>query len=187
MDHPIMKHQLLLPMVFLLACSAGTPSEVTGPTMRPGQDCLRCHEKDSEEGAPEWFIAGTVFPTKNAPFDQGVPGATVIVTDPQGKEIRLTSNEVGNFYWPMPVEKPYRVAIEYQGQRLNMPFPPPSGACNACHSSIPIGGTEGRLYVPGVHPSRATCADERTIVFPGPGNTYNCSPGRCVDGMCQLP
>ncbi|HET9930380.1 MAG TPA: carboxypeptidase-like regulatory domain-containing protein [Polyangiaceae bacterium] len=122
----------------------------TGPLMRPGDDCSRCHAEGSPyPSAPRWSLAGTVFPKPDSPANEGVAGVTVTVTDDAGALVTtLISNEVGNFYTAAPLPKPFRVALEYQGKRIEMPCPPPAGNCGACHSLPPIGGPLGRIAVP---------------------------------------
>ncbi|MBM4362712.1 MAG: carboxypeptidase regulatory-like domain-containing protein [Deltaproteobacteria bacterium] len=118
--------------------------------MRPGSDCRRCHSKDSDyPSAPEWTLAGTVYPLADSPAEDGVEGVTVKVTAPDGAEVlSLTTNRVGNFYTSKPLPADYRVALEYQGERIEMPCPPPSGGCAKCHGQPPIGEAPGRIYVP---------------------------------------
>jgi hypothetical protein len=163
-------------------CSAEQPEagEVVGPTMRPGQDCLRCHSEGSGQGAPPWSVAGTVFPHKQAAAGEGASGVRVLVTDVRGRNVELVSNDAGNFYTDVPLEIPLHVAIEHDGQRREMPLRAPSGACNACHSPQPIGGTEGRLYRPDAHPTRAACADESAVELPTADGRYSCAPYRCI-------
>jgi hypothetical protein len=169
--------------MLLAACSAAEPepvAEVTGPLMRPGQDCLRCHSERGTVGAPPWSVAGTVFPERGAAADTGVSGVRVFVSDARDRSVELSSNSAGNFYTDEPLEVPLRVAIEYQGRRREMPMRAPSGGCNACHSAQPIGGTEGRLYLPDAHASRASCDGESALVLPSADGRYGCGPDRCV-------
>jgi hypothetical protein len=81
---------------------------------------------------------------------------TVELSDAEGQLIeRLLTNEVGNFYTATPLPSGFRVALEHQGQRIEMPCPPPAGLCNACHADPPIGQAPGRIYVPqGADPAR---------------------------------
>mgnify|MGYP001544598329 CR=1 FL=1 len=71
------------------------PGVKEGPTHRPGQHCTTCHGGDGP-GDPQWSVAGTIFKYKG----QTIPevGAQVTVTDKNGSQIVLTSNEAGNFY-----------------------------------------------------------------------------------------
>lgn len=141
----------------LAACGAEEPAgEYTGPLMRPGQDCLSCHSSDSGRGAPTWSAAGTVYAKADAKADEGVAGVEVILSQPDGTLIeKLVSNSVGNFYTATPLPRGFKVALEYQGQHIAMPCPPPAGLCNFCHSDPPNGNAPGRIYVPqGADPER---------------------------------
>jgi hypothetical protein len=143
--------------VGVAACGTeAEPGEYTGPLMRPGQDCLSCHSADSGRGAPTWSAGGTVYAKADAKADEGVEGVDVILSDADGKLIeKLVTNSVGNFYTPTPLPRGFKVALEYQGQRIEMPCPPPAGLCNLCHSDPPTGAAPGRIYVPqGADPGR---------------------------------
>lgn len=139
----------------LAACSgdSGDGGEfgfATGPLMRPGEDCDFCHRPDSQyETAPHWSLAGTVYPRADSAPHDGVPGVKVLVSDGDGRPVlELTTNAVGNFYTAAELPEPYYVALEYQGERIEMPCPPPSGGCAKCHRRPPNGAAPGRLFVP---------------------------------------
>lgn len=121
----------------------------TGPLMKPGEDCLRCHAAGSNyPQAKHWSLAGTVYPTPSAEVSSGVAGAHVLVSAADGTLLEtLTTNAVGNFYTANAFPSSYRIAVEYEGQRVEMPCPPPAGNCGACHSLPPIGGAPGRIAV----------------------------------------
>lgn len=151
------RHVALLALPLLLAACGSdggastdtSATEATGPTMRPGENCLRCHSPGTKERAPPWSAAGTIFTRREADRVEGVEGVTVSITGAGGERVELTTNAVGNFYTRTPLTKPYRVAIEYQGRRKEMPIEAPAGSCNACHSwPDPTGGAPGRIYVP---------------------------------------
>lgn len=131
------------------------PGFATGPLMRPGDDCLRCHSAGSKyPEAKHWTLAGTIFPRADASSTEGVAGASLIVSTPDGKPVlTLVSNSVGNFYTDVALPSGFRVAVEFGGERIDMPCAPPAGNCAACHSLPPIGGPTGRIYVPGGGPS----------------------------------
>jgi len=122
----------------------------TGPSMQPGDDCLRCHAPGSTyPTAPHWSLAGTVYPRPDAPATAGVQGADVVVTTEAGALLEtLTTNSVGNFYSTTPLPEGFRVSVHYQGASIEMPCPPPAGNCGACHSVPPIGGPSGRISIP---------------------------------------
>lgn len=141
----------------LVACGAEpsapetgiSATEIRGPTMRPGENCLRCHSPTGGVGAPTWSAAGTVYDARDADRDAGVEGVTVIITGAGGERVRLVTNEVGNFFTDVPLTKPYRVLLEREGRQVEMPIPAPAGSCNACHSwPDRSGGAPGRIYAP---------------------------------------
>ena len=119
-----------------------------GGRMLPGSDCMACHRagSDSEVGrdGPFFTAAGTLY--DNVYGDQPVAGATVRITDAEGKVVELTTNAVGNFYTSEPLTAPLRAEVERDGRRLEMPDPVDSGACTTCHRCDGMGG--GKLYAP---------------------------------------
>ncbi len=124
---------------------------MTGPLMRPGDNCLRCHrsERSDYPTAPAWTAAGTVFPGPDSPTTDGVPDVNVLLLDGAGTLIEtLVTNAAGNFYTQTAVPQGFRVALEYEGERIDMPCAPPTGGCAACHSEPAIGGAPGRLFIP---------------------------------------
>jgi hypothetical protein len=133
----------------VLACGEPeSPGELTGPLMRPGEDCLSCHSENSGRGAPVWSAAGTVYARPDAKAHEGVSGAEVLLSDAEGALLaRLTTNSVGNFYTPLPLPRGFRIAVEYEGQRIEMPCSPPGGLCNFCHGDPPAGRATGRIHV----------------------------------------
>jgi hypothetical protein len=152
-------HGLALSVLGLAACSAHSDAETdgdgvfgfeTGPLMRPGEDCDFCHRPGSQyDTAPHWTLAGTVYPRADSAANAGVAGVKVIVSQPEGDEVlTLTTNAAGNFYTDARLPSPYRVALEYQGERIEMPCPPPSGGCAKCHRRPPNGFAPGRLFIP---------------------------------------
>jgi hypothetical protein len=143
----------ILVAAFALAACGGSGETTTdptqpGPLMMPGDNCLRCHNPISDTGAPPWSAGGTVFPATDAKTTDGVMGAVVEITDAQGKVVKLTTNEAGNFYTAEALEAPLRVALTHDGKRIEMPVDAPAGSCNACHSLPPVGGAPGRIHLP---------------------------------------
>ncbi len=124
--------------------------------MRPGEDCLSCHSEGSGRSAPIWSAGGTVYARADAAANEGVSGVRVMLSSSDGELIEtLTTNSAGNFYTATPLPPAFQVALEYQGEQIAMPCPPPAGLCNACHSDQPIGQAPGRIYVPqGADPMR---------------------------------
>jgi mono/diheme cytochrome c family protein len=123
----------------------------TGPMMQPGDNCLRCHrdERTDYPSAPVWTAGGTVFPGPDSPTGDGIANVAVIFSDVDGGVIEtLMTNAAGNFYTPRELPLGFRVALEYEGERIEMPCAPPSGGCAACHTEPAIGGAPGRLFIP---------------------------------------
>jgi hypothetical protein len=143
----------LLAAVAIAAC---TPSD--GPTMLPGDDCLRCHggptgeARAAQENLPvrhatDWSLAGTVYPDAQSDANAGIEGVDVEVADANGFAFTLHSNVVGNFYSAETVAFPLQVCVAQNGTRSCMESPVPHGACNFCHTLPPRVSAEGRIAV----------------------------------------
>jgi hypothetical protein len=127
--------------------------------MLPGANCMNCHVagKLEDKTGSGWTkrgpleddelfftIAGTAFADR---YGSGAAsGATVRVTDSQGKVVTLTSNAAGNFYSTEPVVPPLTAEIERNGQVRSMGSQATTGACNSCHYCE--GPPGGKLYAP---------------------------------------
>ena len=133
---------LALALVGTAACGIPDHSAV----MRPGEDCLACH---NGQVAPDWTVAGTVFSNANAPLEGGIPDAQILITDANKRTLTLTSNAAGNFYTSEMLDFPLHVEIQRGTWRMAMASSPSSGSCNSCHS-IPKGNPDvpGRLFIP---------------------------------------
>lgn len=140
----------------ITACDGAAPDQAdtydpaaTGPLMRPGENCLRCHEPGFGDDAPTWSFGGTVysFADEEDRINGGLEGAVLTVTDAEGTEVSVTSNERGNFHYPEGLVAPFLVKLEYDGMVTEPAYPMPAGSCNACHSHpSPVGGAPGRIY-----------------------------------------
>ncbi len=127
-----------------------------GPTMRPGEDCLRCHGGSpyanvgggETRHATPWSLAGTVYPTAGAAASAGIEGVDVQVTDASGATFVLHSNLVGNFYSAEKVAFPIRVCVARNGATRCMESSSPNGACNGCHAVPGRGEADGRIAAP---------------------------------------
>jgi hypothetical protein len=123
--------------------------EATGPLMRPGNNCLRCHSPGGEAAARPFSFGGTVFPRADSELCAGVEGVTIRVTDVTGKRISVVSNQAGNFWSAEPLTPPLSVEAELEGRVVTMPVTTPTGGCALCHSwPDPVGGAAGRLRAP---------------------------------------
>lgn len=119
-----------------------------GPLMRAGDNCLACHGEGRSGSSVKWSFGGTVYPARKSGLDEGVGGATIVLKDANGKEVRVTANSVGNFWSEVPLKAPFDVQIEQGGKVRKMPIPAPAGSCNACHAASPLGGAEGAIIPP---------------------------------------
>jgi hypothetical protein len=152
---------LALAWVLLSLAACGAPAtealvaQEFGPTMRPGANCLRCHVQGSAERGPSgspppvFHAAGTVYPSIESAADEGLEGVTVRLTALDGGVVELRTNAVGNFYTTIPIDPETRPELSYEGRVLRMGARlPPLAACNACHSTPPVGGAPGRIQAP---------------------------------------
>ena len=119
----------LLALVMFAACGN------EGPTMRPGEDCTKCHS---------YKVAGTVFPSASAAASGGIANITVTLVDSAQKTITLTSNSAGNFYTDQSIAWPASVSVTQGSTTVSMIKPLTGGACNSCH--VPDG--QGRVHLP---------------------------------------
>jgi hypothetical protein len=101
--------------------------------MRPFEDCLGCHS--SAGSAKAWTVAGT-----------WAKGATIAVTDANGKTVTLHGNEVGNFYTRESLVGPLTVSVDGNVMPASA-NPQQYGGCNACHRAETI--TVGPEMAPG--------------------------------------
>jgi hypothetical protein len=122
---------VLAPVVAALLLSGCVPAE--GPMMKPGADCLACHDGGT---ARRWTVAGT----------WGGQGNHVAIQDANGKSLGLTTNDAGNFYTAESLVFPLQVSVN------GTPMPgglsaSQGGSCNRCHA----GGAAatGPLMLPG--------------------------------------
>jgi hypothetical protein len=126
-----------------------TRGEEGSELMHPGRACLACHATND---GPELAIAGTAFPSAHEPDDcNGVgkdSGVSVVITDADGVEHRLSVNAAGNFKLEGRFAFPYHAQIEARGLLRAMVSPQLSGDCNGCHSQQGSNGAPGRIVAP---------------------------------------
>ena len=148
-------HRIYLPLALTLLGACGGIDGLGGSAaMKPGEDCLRCHQANGRATFPTFSVAGTIFGAADAPPDEGLSQAEILVTDATGKQLTLRSNGVGNFYTAEPLQPPLQVAAQWGRVRMTMLEPPPSGACNSCHQvpgpqvTAGFAAPPGRIFVP---------------------------------------
>jgi len=131
------------------ALGGEAPGVQKGPTHRPGQPCITCH--DGSLGSPEHFsVAGTVF--LNADDKTPAENATVNLLSADGTSWPATTNSVGNFYVTpkqfTPVY-PMTVSVDYTGRPTTKmkSHVGRDGSCADCHTD-PAGPTSaGHVFV----------------------------------------
>jgi hypothetical protein len=127
-----------------------------GPTHRPGEPCLLCHD---------FALAGTVY--QRATDTAGVAGAQVSVTDDRGHAFTATTNQVGTFYVtvdgatssptargeghltiPWSLAFPLRVSVARGGLTKKMrSFIHREAGCGECHKPAKGAASAGRIFV----------------------------------------
>jgi len=116
------------------ALGGEAPNVNEGPTHRPGEPCLRCH--DGAFGDPEQFsVAGTIY---RAPADAtGADGVRVVMTDAKGSTFAAVTNSAGNFYVTpndFTPTYPMQARIESGSTKVSMlTLIARDGACSGCH------------------------------------------------------
>lgn len=117
--------------------------------MEPGHACISCH---SQQGAPTFTVAGTVFPTGHEPDDcNGSPagGAVVTVTDAKGATATFTASTVsGNFHGSSQLTFPITATVTFKGRTRAMSTAVATGDCNSCHTQGGASAAPGRVTLP---------------------------------------
>jgi hypothetical protein len=127
-------------------------ADETGSTMAPGQACISCHQASGGE-APNFVIAGTLYPTGHEPNNcngvSGTAGARVVITGNSGTSIALTPNSAGNFTSSTALSPPYmaKVVNAANAERV-MSSTTSTGDCNLCHTQTGASGAPGRVTLP---------------------------------------
>lgn len=140
------------PNVGVRCTSGSTGNRREGPTMRPGDTCIRCHADEGE--GPIFDAAGTVYSTLREPTPcVGASGApepiTVELKDKNGKTFRMSVNSAGNFSLEdSSFTPPYTARVLAGGRERVMKGAQVSGECNGCHAEPPAGGAPGRVLAP---------------------------------------
>jgi len=144
-----------------VVCTSGTTwaggRNHGSPVMNPGLPCIACHANNrgddaaptDDDGAPQFAIAGTVYPTGHEPNRcNGSPTGSVEVTDASGRVTTLAANSAGNFFTTSKIVFPIHVAVIANSKRRAMVSSPPVGDCNSCHTQAGANGAPGRITLP---------------------------------------
>jgi hypothetical protein len=97
-----------------------------------GQECQGCHAPGG--GAPTFYLAGTLY--NSATGTAAVAGATINVTDANGKKVKIVSANNGNFWTTTTLAFPVKVDASLCPSTVPMVATVGgNGACNNCHNS----------------------------------------------------
>lgn len=96
-----------------------------------GQECQGCH---GGGGAPRFYVGGTLYSA--ATGGAAVAGATINVTDANGKTVKIVSANDGNFWTTTVLAYPIKVDASLCPSTVAMSATVSgNGACNNCHNS----------------------------------------------------
>jgi hypothetical protein len=132
-------------------CTSGRTSNVSeGANMAPGQACMACHATNE---APDFTIAGTVYPTAHEPNNcvdsvASAAGATVVIVDGANRTFTLPVNAVGSFYSTTRITTPFRAKVVVGTSERVMTAAQTSGDCNGCHTQNGASSAPGRILLP---------------------------------------
>lgn len=130
-----------------------TDGDEPSTLMRPGVACNECHLASG--GAPEFAIAGTVYPTLHEPDDcygaSGAMGEVLLrITGSDGAVLDLPVGTSGNFYASISagIVFPVRAEVVFDGRIRTMCAWQTNGDCNTCHTETGTNGAQGRVRLP---------------------------------------
>ncbi len=129
------------------------PSVPAGATHRPGQPCLDCHG-GSGPASSQFTVGGTVYQVAYSQ-ETGQPsplqGAEVQMTDVNGSEWHVPTNETGNFFvsvsewnptFPMTIQVIYKSALQNMTTHVSRAV-----SCADCHKDPPGSRSPGHVYI----------------------------------------
>jgi hypothetical protein len=97
-----------------------------------GQECQGCHAPGG--GAPTFYVGGTLY--NAATGGAAVAGATINVTDANGKKVKIVSANNGNFWTTTTLAFPVKVDASLCPSTVPMVSTVGGkGACNTCHNN----------------------------------------------------
>jgi len=97
-----------------------------------GQECQGCHAPGG--GAPTFYVGGTLYSAASG--GSAVAGATINITDANGKQVKIVSANNGNFWTRTALAYPIKVDASLCPSTVPMiATVAGNGACNNCHNS----------------------------------------------------
>jgi hypothetical protein len=123
------------------------PGVRPGPSHRPGQPCVLCH--DQGEKAPPFSLAGTVY--VDAMSNTPIGDVSVIILDAAGAEFTTITNCAGNFFIrPEEFTPTYPIWINMRAGAVHRSMETASyrePSCAACHSDPRSRTSAGHVYL----------------------------------------
>jgi hypothetical protein len=147
-----------------------------GPFHRAGQPCLVCHGGIGP-AKTKFGIAGTVF--AGPVCKQGVNNAEVLLIDSIHTPEQLTTNCVGNFYFPDDPSFPTFpvaawVAVPPTLRQMTSHIAR-EGSCGKCHADPPSASSPGHIFLNLTDPTSAP--DSSSCTYPVSVPTTGCTNG----------
>ena len=108
-----------------------------------------------EREAPQYAIAGTVYPSAHEPDDcngtaaSSSGGLSVLITEANGTTHTLPVNSEGNFYYEGALSTPYKAQVNAGSTVRVMTHTQTSGDCNSCHTVNGTNTVTGEANAPG--------------------------------------
>ena len=103
----------------------------------PGLDCTGCHNgsqtTSSPTSPPHWYAAGTLY--DSASGTKTVSGATMHITDKNGKTVTLVTADNGNFFTSEVLVPPLTVKGSLCPNNVAMNGSATTAFCNSCHNA----------------------------------------------------
>jgi hypothetical protein len=113
------------------ATTACIPPATGGPSgMNTGRACVSCHGNGQ---APAMTAGGSLYTDVNG--TAAVGGATVTITDANGKVVKMVTGSRGNFYTGTPIAFPAKIQVSKCPDTMVMTALAASGDCNSCHKA----------------------------------------------------
>jgi hypothetical protein len=123
------------------------PNVPRGPSHRPGQPCILCHEAGGEARA--FSLAGTVY--TDVTSQKVVGGVNVLVVDATNATLSTTTNCAGNFFVPTEQFVPtYPIWFTLRVGKVRRDMSSPAyreGSCAGCHTNPRGPSSPGHVYV----------------------------------------
>jgi hypothetical protein len=126
------------------------PGVRRGPTHRPGQPCMLCHDGALGD-ASQFTVAGTVYADEGQ-NSGGANSVQVVLTDSTGSTFTTTTNTAGNFYltprdWTPTYPMKVKIVATDGSEHPMTTHVGRDGSCAGCHEYPPGPRSPGHVYL----------------------------------------